>query len=417
MATISVFPYPKEWVTEDDEMLADSIRNWADKEIIPNRQEFDEDYGNELIGPAMKKLFVDIGLQKMVWPEKYGGGGFNTPEVATTVARALEELGRADPGIGYIFASTFCALVPIVMEPHVNEDLCAEFAPIFCDAKEAKVCSLILPEMGYVKGRNENDFYGRTIHASAEIKGDEVVINGDNLRPINSGGTADLFGVICRMEGSNDGDIAYIFVPADTKGVKRGENFLKTGLNADKNANVSFENVRIPKKYVAWQGDDVKYLKELFSWKSLCDSALCVGSAMDVYETVKRWGTERVIRTKEILKENPLVAAVLSDVAKDIVSSRILTHCLARMLAKPETYGERWEDKMFAISAAISMSVVNSDLHAINRGIETMGSEGYAREGDIEKHWRDVRMIRNMMGGKVPMQMDVTRWFYGCKTL
>ena len=104
MATIGNFLYPKEWVTEDDETIADSIRDWADKEVIPNRQEFDEDYENELVGPALEKLFVEIGLQKMVWPEKYGGGGFNTPEVATTIVRVLEEIGRADPGIGYIFA-------------------------------------------------------------------------------------------------------------------------------------------------------------------------------------------------------------------------------------------------------------------------------------------------------------------------
>ena len=415
MATIGNFLYPKEWVTEDEETIADSIRDWADKEVIPNRQEFDEDYENELIGPAMEKLFVEIGLQKMVWPEKYGGGGFNTPEVATTIVRVLEEIGRADPGIGYIFASTFCALVPIVMEPHVNEDLCAEFAPIFCEAKGSKVCSLILPELGNLDGRSEDDFYKRTVHASVELKDKELVIKGNNLRAINSGGTADLFGIVCRVErSSSDRDISYIFTPADTKRVKRGENFLKTGLNADKNANVSFDNVRVPKKYLVWQGDDAnKYLKELFSWHALCSSALCVGSAMDVYETVKRWGTDRVIRYNEILKENPMVAAVLADVAKDILSSRIQTHNLARIIAKSETHG----DELLAISNAIGMSVTESTLHAINRAIELMASEGYAREGDVEKHWRDVRMIRNMMGGKVLMQMDVARWFYECKTL
>jgi hypothetical protein len=46
-----------------------------------------------------------------------------------------------------------------------------------------------------------------------------------------------------------------------------------------------------------------------------------------------------------------------------------------------------------------------------------MASEGYAREGDVEKHWRDVKTIKNSMGGEVPMQMDVARWFYECETL
>ena len=360
----------------------------------------------------MEKLFVEIGLQKMVWPEKYGGGGFNTPEVATTIVRVLEEIGRADPGIGYIFASTFCALVPIVMEPHVNEELLEEFAPIFCDTKEAKVCSLILPTLGNLDGRNEDDFYGLTAQATAKIEGDEVAINGYNMRPINSGGTANLFGVVC---DTKDG-LLYTFIPADTKGVKRGENFLKTGLNADKNANVSFDNVRVPKKYVAWQGD-AKYLKELLVWNALCDSAICVGSMMDVHEIAKRWGTDRVIRYDQVLKENPLIAAVLAEVAQNIVSSRILVHNLARILAKSETYGEREGDEIFATSRAIAITVSNSAVYAINRTIELMASEGYAREGDVEKHWRDVKTIKNSMGGEVPMQMDVARWFYECETL
>lgn len=406
------FLYPKEWVTEDAETLADSIRNWADKEIIPNRQKFDEDYKNELVGPAMRKLFVEIGLQKMMWPEKYGGVGFNTPEVATIIVRVLEEIGRADPGIGYIFANTFSAVIPIVMEPHMNEELCKEFAPIFCDTKEEKICSLILPSLGDLEGRNEDDFYGLTAQATAKTEGDEWVINGYNTRPINSGGTADLFGVVCNTKNG----LLYVLIPADTKGVKRGENFLKTGLNADKNANVSFDNVRLPKKYVVWQGD-VKYLKELLVWNDICSIALCVGSMMDAYETAQRWGTDRVIRYDQVLKENPLIAAVLAEVARSIVSSRILVYNLARILAKPEIYGERWGDEIFATSRAIAITVSSSAIYAINKAIEPMCSQGYTREGDVEKHWRDVRTIKNSMGGDVPMEMDIARWFCKCETL
>lgn len=414
MVKKDVFLYPKEWVTEEDETLADSVRDWADKEVMPNRQEFDEDYEDKLVGPAMKKLFVEIGLQKMVWPEKYGGEGLNTPAVSSMLVRVLEEISRADSGIGFIFANTFCSLLPIILEPDINDELCSELAPLFCKSNDIKTVSLILPDFGDPEIRTDDDFYGLTAQVTAELRDDGVILNGRNVRPINSGSTANMFGVI---SSAGDGDLLYVLVPENTSGIKRGKTFFKTGLNSDKNADLSFDKIKLPKKYVVWKGSDMKVIKEILSWKALCDSALCVGSIMDVYETAKRWGTDRVIHYDQTLKENPLVASVYADVSKDIVSSRLLTHNLARILAKPEIYGESWNDAVFSTARSISLTVMNASCEAINKAMETMASEGYAREGDIEKHWRDVKSIKNMIGGEIPAKMDVTRYFFECKNI
>lgn len=408
------FLYPKEWIEEDDETIANSVKEWANKEVIPNRQKFDEDYNNELVGPAMNNLFIDIGLQRMIWPLKYGGEGLNTHAISSMLLRVLEEVSKADCGIGFIFANTFCSLIPIVLEPNVNDELCSEFAPLFCESNNSKMVSLILPDFGDPENRIDNDFYGLTAQATAELKENDVIINGMNMRPINSGSTANMFGIIC---SADDGDLVYVLVPENISGIKRGKTFLKTGLNSDKNADLSFNEVKLPKKYVVWKGSDMKVIKEILSWKALCDSALCVGSIMDVYETVKRWGTDRVIHYDQTLKENPLIAAVYADVSKNIVSSRLLTHNLARILAKPEIYGESWNDNVFSTARAISLTVSNLACETINKAMETMASEGYAREGDIEKHWRDVKSIKNMMGGEVPIKMDVARYFFECKNI
>jgi len=408
------FLYPKEWIEEDDETIANSVKEWANKEVIPNRQKFDEDYNNELVGPAIKKLFIDIGLQRMIWPVKYGGEGLNTPAISSMLIRVLEEVSKADSGIGFIFANTFCSLIPVVLEPNINDVLCSEFAPLFCDSNDVKTVSLILPDFGDLENRIDNDFYGLTAQATAELRENDVIINGKNMRPINSGSTSNLFGIVC---SADDGDLLYVLVPENISGIRHGQTFLKTGLNSDKNADISFNEVKLPTKYVVWKGSDMKVIKEILSWKALCDSALCVGSIMDVYETVKRWGTDRVIHYDQTLKENPLVAAVYADVSNNIISSRLLTHNLARILAKPEIYGESWNDNVFSTARAISLTVSNLACEAINKVMETMASEGYAREGDVEKHWRDVKSIKNMMGGEIPIKMDVARYFFECKNI
>jgi len=106
----------------------------------------------------------------LIWPEEYEGGRPNSPDSAVTIIRALEEIGRVDPRIGSVSASTLSSLIPIVMAPHVNEKLCAEFAPVFCDTDEVRVCSLILPEQGDVE---EGGSTYEAAPATAKLDGEE----------------------------------------------------------------------------------------------------------------------------------------------------------------------------------------------------------------------------------------------------
>ncbi len=407
------FMYMKESITDYAGIMAKTIREWGEKEVLPSRKEYDEDYEHKLIYPAMKKLFVDMGLQKLVWPKEYGGAGIEPMALPTTLVRALEEVGKADPGMGFVFAGTFSLFTSIALEPHVNRELCTEFAPIYCESGEVRTGSLIFPEQGYLVGKEVANIKGRSIRVRAEPGDNEWVVNGEELRPVNSGAMADIFGVVC---ATDSGEIAYVLIPSNLEGVKRGDPILKTGLASDKNANVSLENVKIPDKYVVWRGEDAKYIGELVSWHTLCCCAICVGAMMDTYKTLKEWSTTRIIRGKP-LKENPVDAIVLADVAEEIALSRILTYNLANTLSKSEIYGDRWSDEVSTLAEMIGMYVANAASKVIGRAMELMASMGYAREGDIEKHWRDVKTIQSSMGGSMPVLMDIARLFYECETL
>ena len=72
MSSQDLIPYPKDMVHESDLSLAQTLQKWAETEVMPKRLEYREDY-EKLLKPAMRKLFLDIQLQKMFWPERYGG--------------------------------------------------------------------------------------------------------------------------------------------------------------------------------------------------------------------------------------------------------------------------------------------------------------------------------------------------------
>ena len=410
MQPAELFPYPREWVDEEAELLASSIKEWGEKEVVPKRQKFDEDYDNKLIGPAIKALFVDIGVQKLLWPEEYGGGGLNSPRSAVTITRALEEIGRADPGTGFVAASMLSALVPLVMAPKVNKKLCAEFAPLFCDTGEVRIGSPILPQQG------GEGVYGAA-PAVAWLEGKEWVINGEGMRPASSGSTAALFSVFCVVEGTAGKEMAVIAVPGDADGVRREKPYRKMGLASDRNATVHFQNVRLPRRYCVCQGEGDECFRGMFSWYALYASAVCAGSMLDVYRIVREWADTRVMRghqkwAERPLKEHPVDAAVLAEVAQAIAISRLVTYDLARMLGKAKVYGKPESDKLFTAARAVNLFVTDAAIKSSDKAMEIMASQGYARGGELEKHWRDVRTIQASME-IIPALRDIARYFYG----
>ena len=139
MRTIDDFTRPLEYLTPLDRHLGAIARRWADRDVIPVRRDFDEDWEHhKLIEPAFNKLMGELGLQMMLFPEQYGGMGLGHSDYLGTGAyRLFEEVARADSAMAVAFGVVFWPLLMISAEPHVNHRLCAEFAPLFARRDKA----------------------------------------------------------------------------------------------------------------------------------------------------------------------------------------------------------------------------------------------------------------------------------------
>ena len=90
------FSLPLEWIPDENRLLVDAIRSWANDEVIPVRRQIDEDWDrHELCRPLLETLCVGHGYQWAAWPAAYGGGGMS----AIASAMCLEEMSRADSGL------------------------------------------------------------------------------------------------------------------------------------------------------------------------------------------------------------------------------------------------------------------------------------------------------------------------------
>ena len=422
MRTIDDITRPLEYLSPLDRHLGRITREWAERYVMPVRRQFDEDWQtHHLIEPAFTALMAGYGLQRLLFPEEFGGLGFGrSGYLATGAFRIFEEVARADSAMAVAFGVIFWPLSMICIEPHVNRRLCAEFAPLFCQSDKAVFAANAMTEpQGGADIENLDLLRGQTIRTTAVLDGNEWVINGHKLWPTNSGGVGDLFGVVCTTAlGSTDPrDFAFIFVPADRPGVTQGKPYQKAGMAADKNGDIWFENVRVPSWYRACgPGDDLRYFKEVISLGNLGSLAFASGVMLNVFELLRDFCEQRRYRGKP-LKENDDAAGVLADFVATAELVRLAGYQYARMLDRPDLYGPRWSEELVVKGRALKYMACDRTLEQLESAMNLMGLHGSDRVQDVEKHWRDFKIVQLWMGGKQLCQMETARWFYECQTL
>jgi alkylation response protein AidB-like acyl-CoA dehydrogenase len=409
-----MFPYPASTIDESDLILARTLEQWAEKEVLSKRLEHREDY-ELLLKPAMRKLFVDLEMQKMAWPENCGGIGLNKPDVAQTLAVALEKIGYADSGIGYLFAVTFALCSSFNLAHNHNEELCQRLAPLFCQTETAAIGSLILPAYGTKVSTPAEPLYkGKPLPAKASRNGGSWVISGEKMRPLNSGCDALLFGVLCSLE--NEKEPGLILVPADSPGLTRGEPILKTGLAASINTDINLKAVRVPVENLVFH--DQNSLRQMLAWLYLGVAAVSVGSLFAVFEIIKEWGNTRVIKGKNSpFKENPLTASLMAETGHELLINRLLLYQMAALISRPNDYGHGAEEQLFISALSIVSQITMSAEKAINQTMELMGSAGYATEWNLERYWRDLKTMQIHLGSWELNKIDLARYFFQSKSL
>ncbi|MBM4451814.1 MAG: acyl-CoA dehydrogenase [Chloroflexi bacterium] len=418
MPTIDDFLRPKEWIPEIVLDIGKVVRQWGEEKYIPIRRQIDEDWKeHKLVKPLMKELLVDLGLAKGGWPAEVGG--LDIPNLAVFFCVIADELSRFDSAFALAVAiSCGWPLLPVTREPHRNMELCREFGPRFCGDELYTCCMDMTEPAGGSDIENVGRVHGKTIKTSARLQGGDWVINGQKLWPSNA--DADLHGVLCSTNpgSSNEDDLALIYVPRDTKGVTVGAPYHKAGMAADYNSDIWFDDVKVPKRYRAHgPGDDAKYFREILTFGNVAGACLALGPMKNTYEIIKKWTSERVVFGRP-LKEHSINAAVLAEIIIDIEASSIWLYTLANQLDNPDIYGIMpWDEAMVYRSRAASLFVTDAGVHATNRAMELMGSYGYCREYDLEKHWRDVKMTTLWMGGRQLDLLEIARYWYDIETL
>jgi alkylation response protein AidB-like acyl-CoA dehydrogenase len=427
------YKYPKSVCTDEEIMVAKSIREFADKEILPKRHDLEGGWHRDetLAHKTLYELYYKVhklGLTTTILPEEYGGPGYS-PVVRNMIN---EELSRGNIGLATLVGKVHWMVSFIYNRAAIRKDLMEEFVPKITGETPYVICVNITEPEG---GANLEDpaFEFRTIRTIAKPEGDYWVINGSKIWP-GPGGDYEYFEKWRRMWPQwVKGHIGYwtvvtsdptkgreaagmVYVPADAKGLTFSKPYQKLGFCwEDENVEVYYENVKVPRKYRVdtKPGDGYKILTAyVIGLGRLAGASRLTGLSTAALEIALEWTKDRQIAGVPV-RNRSAFAMLIAEMFRAVDLSRMYYLTVTWMVMHPELYGDHWSPQMMARYSAARSFAGDTAMFVTNKAMELMGSYGYAYDYNIEKYYRDFKIVQMWLGGAQRDRLDIAQGLYG----
>ena len=355
-------------LTENQLMIQQMVRDFAEKEIRPNLNKWDED---EIFPIDIMKKMGELGLLGIFIPEKYGGSGFSYFEYATV----LMELGKVCGGVGLSVAAHNSLCTGHIFY-HGNEQQKKKYLPKLASGEW-------IGAWGLTEANTGSD--AMRMKTTAVEDGDHWIINGTK-NWITHGLSGDIAVVLIRTGDLLDSNgITAFIIEKDTPGFSAVKIKDKLGVRASETAELIFDNVRVPKENVIGNvGDGFKQAMKVLDGGRISIASLSCGIARGAYEASVKYAKEREQFGKPIAKFQG-ISFKLADMATEIAAAELLTYQAAyRKNNKLSMTKEGAIAKYFASEVSVKCG---------NEAVQIMGGYGYTKEYPAEKFLRDAKLM------------------------
>jgi len=370
--------------SEEHSMLTDMIRNFATTEIEPIAQKMDETC---VIPSKIIKQMGELGIMGIPIPEEYGGAGMDM----VAYASAVMELAKVDASVAITMAAhTSLGTIPIAISG--TDDQKQKYLPELASGKMLGAFGLTEPDAGSDAGATKT---------KAVLDGDEYVVNGGKIFITNSS-LAGLLTITTQIEenGKQKG-IGALIVETDNPGLKIGPKEKKMGWRASDTRQIFFEDMRIPQKnLLGHPAEGFKTFLKTLTGGRISVAALSCGTSEGAYQKALNYSNERKAFGKEIYKFQA-VGFKLADMATKIEAAKLLTFHAAWMKDQDkDVIKEAAMAKLFASEAAMEITT---------EAIQVMGGYGYVKEYDVERFFRDAKILEIGEGTSEVQRMIIAR--------
>lgn len=351
---------------EDEQLLYDSVLEFAEESIKPLRMEMDE---NQKMDPALIQSFFENDYMGIEIPEEHGGLGANF----FSSVLVIEALSRVDASVG-VMVDVQNTLVNNAIKNWGSPEVQAKYFPMLAGSKIGAYC-LSEPSSG-------SDAFA--LKTTAKDCGDYFELNGSKMW-ITNGGEADIFIVFANIDPSLGyrGITAFV-VESSFEGFSRGKKENKLGIRASSTLELVFENVKVPRGNVLGEvGKGYKVAIETLNEGRIGIGAQMVGLSRGALDAAIAYAKERVQFGRSI----STFQAVQHEIAKlecEYETAKVLVYNAARL---------KDAGKPFIREAAIAKYKSSEAANLIaSRALELFGGYGYSKEYPAEKFFRDAKI-------------------------
>lgn len=372
-------------LTEELRMLGDMAYKFAQNELAPLSHECDRE---EKYTPEIVKKAAENGLVGAWVPEEYGGAEAGSLGLAVIT----EQLSRVDMGIGLNVVAASFGSEAIYL--YGTEEQKKKYLPPVCRGEMVSAGAYTEPDAG-------TDVAGYRTRAVKD--GDDYVINGNKMF-ITNGTVCDFMVVQCitSPEEKPHNSFSMIIVPSDTPGVTSTKITGKMGVRSSDTAEISFEDVRVPQEnLVGEEGRGFYQLMHFFDTTRPMVAAQGLGLSQACLDASIRYSKERSVFGAP-LGNFQLTQAKLTEMAIKIEALRGLVYKAAWLIdeGRPD----------YTLAAMAKYLSGETAVFCANAALEIHGGYGYIEEYDVQRYYRDAKILELYEGTKEAEIMTIGRF-------
>ncbi len=368
--------------SEEHDAFRKVVGEFADAEIAPYAEEWDRTH--EFPADTVRKM-GDLGLFGLPFSEKYGGSGADF----TTLCIAIEEIARVDQSVALTLESaTGLGINPI-----------HEFGS---DAQKERwlpdlVAGRALAGFGLTEAESGSDA-GRT-RTTAEIDGDEWVINGSKAFITNSG--TEMTSLVTITARTGPEEISTIIVPSGTPGFEVEPGYRKMGWHASDTHGLVFSDCRVPaENLLGDRGQGYRQFLSTLDDGRIAIGALAVGVLRACLEESLGYAKERHSFGKPI-GSYQAIAFKVADLEVMTEAARLLVYKAAWLKDSGQPFKQAAAvAKLYATEAAVT---------ATREATQIFGGYGFMDESLVARHYRDAKVLEIGEGTSEVQRLVISR--------
>jgi len=370
--------------TEEQKMIQESAKSFAENEIAPTAVERDI---NAIFPTEIVKKMGELGFMGMMVSPDYSGAGMDT----ISYVLAMIEISKVDASLGVIM-SVNNSLVCWGLETYGSDFIKEKYLPPLALGKKLGAFALSEPEAGSDATKQKT---------TADKDGEFYVLNGIKNWTSN-GQSADYYLVMATTdkEKAHKG-ISTFLVEKGTKGFGHGVKEDKLGIRSSDTCSITFESCKVPAENIVWEeGKGFNFAMNTLNGGRIGIAAQAIGIAEASLDAALKYSQERKAFGREISKFQA-IQFLIADMAVKVDAAKMLTFKAAALKDAGKSYvTEAAMAKLYASKISVECALDSIQIH---------GGYGYVREYLVERYLRDSKITEIYEGTSEIQRIVIAR--------